>query len=78
MSETIYVHLLDEEIDVWRPVPARRVQDNVYVVEGEDIYDPATEEWEFRPGSRVIVEPQTKQGDFNRPSTVLVAVRLSY
>jgi hypothetical protein len=36
--ETIYVALLDEGIEVWRPVKARRLPDGTYLMLEED-YD---------------------------------------
>ena len=52
---TVYVRLLDEDVDVWRPVPA--------TFEGSDVYrlseqQPDGERWEFRPGSRVHCKRQ--------------------
>jgi hypothetical protein len=63
---TIYVRLLDENVDVWRPVEARPVGENEYVILGEDP-DPEVERWDFRPGQRVVCD---------LAGTVLTAVRL--
>jgi hypothetical protein len=54
--EEIYVSLLDEGVDVRRPVPALPVGDDTYVILQPDDYDPADERWEFPPGSVVVVE----------------------
>jgi hypothetical protein len=35
-SETIYVALLDEGVDVWRPVKARRLPSGVYLILEQD------------------------------------------
>lgn len=35
---------------------------NVFKVEGHDMYDPEDEEWEFVPGSLVMVERKTLSG----------------
>ncbi len=59
MIEEIYVGLLDEGVDVWRPVPAWKVQENVYIILRPDWYDPDDEHWEFPPGSTVVCEPKT-------------------
>ncbi|HEX4186900.1 MAG TPA: hypothetical protein VHY83_03280 [Solirubrobacteraceae bacterium] len=55
----IYVELLDEGVDVWRPVPA--------IPEGADVYrlpdkKPADETWAFPPGSRVRCEARLIDG----------------
>ena len=51
MSTTlIYVALLDEGVDVWRPVPARDLGDGTFEVLG---VVPDGESWEFPPGTRV-------------------------
>lgn len=52
---TIYVKLLDENVDVWRPVHARPVGQLEYVILGEG-YDPEVEHWAFQPGDRVVCE----------------------
>ena len=49
--DTIYVALLDEGIDVWRPVEAQKVSSDTYLIVDQD-YDPRTERWEFEPGNR--------------------------
>lgn len=66
----IYVRLLDEGTDVWRPVAATRLPDGTYIL-SEIPPIPEDEEWEFRPGSRVEVEQTLREG-----RTELVAVRL--
>ena len=49
---TIYVQLLDEGTDVWRPVSAELMSAEIYRIVG-DAPDPATERWEFMPGELV-------------------------
>ena len=56
MSDQIYVALLDEGINVWRPVPALRLESNTYVVLRPDDYDPSVETWQFPPGTLVVCE----------------------
>ncbi|MGB7159792.1 MAG: hypothetical protein WBD40_17125 [Tepidisphaeraceae bacterium] len=58
MTKEIYVALLDEGVDVWRPAPAWKVDDSTYIVLRPDDYDPDDEKWEFPPGSTVICEPK--------------------
>ena len=54
--DTIYVALLDEGIDVWRPVEAQRLSPDTWRIVDQD-YDPGIEVWEFEPG-RVGEVPQ--------------------
>jgi hypothetical protein len=63
----IHVRLLDEGVDVWRPVPAERLGDATYRL--SDARVPADERWSFQPGDIVVVEPA---GD--RPDEPLIAV----
>ena len=51
--QEIYVALLDEGTEVWRPVPALKVGESVYVVLRPDDYDPEDERWQYPPGSVV-------------------------
>jgi hypothetical protein len=52
---TVYVRLLDEGTEVWRPVSAWRVKRNVF--ELDDANEAVLEEtWEFKNGERVICE----------------------
>jgi hypothetical protein len=53
---TIYMLLLNEGTDVWRPVKATLVSADAYRVEGEM---PDDEEWMFAPGSVVRCELRT-------------------
>ena len=46
----IYVSLLNEGINVWRPVSAEFISDNLYQILGEV---PEGEEWQFQPGEIV-------------------------
>jgi hypothetical protein len=54
-SIEVYVRLLNEGTDVYRPVPSRRLADDTFLLCGEDIYNCEDEEWEFGPGSAVKV-----------------------
>jgi hypothetical protein len=51
----IYVSLLDEGVDVWRPVQAERLHGNHYRIINQS-YDRAMETWQFVPGDEVICE----------------------
>ena len=54
--DLIYVALLGEGTTVYRPVSAIFIEPGVYLLEGQDTYDPEDEVWEFLPGTKVIVE----------------------
>ena len=49
-SKQVYVALLDEGVDVWRPVRARDLGSGHFEVMG---IVPAMERWQFEPGTRV-------------------------
>jgi hypothetical protein len=51
----VYVKLLNEGTEVYRPVPSRRIADDIFLLCGADIYNREDEEWEFEPGSAVKV-----------------------
>ena len=63
MKSTVYVRLLGEGVQVYRPVPASQVGTSVYILGGADIYNPRDEEWEFLPGARVVVEERILEGE---------------
>ena len=65
----IFVALLDEGTDVWRPVAATQIDDVVWQIDDQLI--PNDEEWEYQPGSMVMVAE--KKGD---QGSYLVAVKL--
>ncbi|HEY4196658.1 MAG TPA: hypothetical protein VGM63_14040 [Mucilaginibacter sp.] len=71
MVKTIYIKLLDEGVDVYRPVPAVEIEDNTFEIMGHDIYDPENEVWEFSPGTFVAVEKHNLNKEM-----ALVAVKL--
>lgn len=52
-SVTIYVALLNEGTDCWRPVSASLQDDGLYLLSG---LIPELEEWEFSPGATVRCE----------------------
>ncbi len=54
-TDEIYVGLLDEGVDVWRPVKAEHVSGNVYRIVSQP-YDREIESWQFEPGDDVVCE----------------------
>ena len=71
-TETIYVALLNEGVEVWRPVLAyRRANDLFQIASKND--DPEDEEWEFSSGSLVRCETKQLSGG---PCLVAVELRL--
>ena len=51
----VFVSLLDEGVDVWRPVRAKRLRGNVYrIVDGP--YAREIETWQLEPGDAVVSE----------------------
>ena len=63
---TIYMPVLNEGDDVWRPVEAMKITDLGYMVTE---YAPADEEWAFQPGHILRCEERQLSGE-----THLVAV----
>jgi len=59
---TIYIRLLDEGTDVWRPTQGRPVDRDRYEVLPTADYDPEEEVWEFPPGSLVICHEHDRSG----------------
>lgn len=55
---TIYVPLLDEGVEVWRPVEARRVSADTYLIL-DQAYDRDLETWAFEPG--IVVKCQARK-----------------
>lgn len=61
MSVTIYIYLLNEGVDVWRPVLAERVSGDIYRI--VDVEPSKDETWEFKSGETVKVrEKQFSEG----------------
>jgi hypothetical protein len=56
MIEILYIQLLNEGTIVYRPVPAKQVSGNIYQIQGDELYNPEEEDWEFQPGSTVLIE----------------------
>jgi hypothetical protein len=51
----VYMALLDEGVDVWRPVQAEHLGGNVYRILSQS-YDRTIESWQFEPGDVVLCE----------------------
>jgi hypothetical protein len=58
---TIYIYLPDEAVDVWRPVEAENLGNNLFriISNNEDTED---EKWEFNKGDIVICEKKKLSG----------------
>jgi hypothetical protein len=69
-TETIYVPLLNEGTDVWRPVLAFRRADELFEIASKND-DPEDEVWGFSSGSLVRCEPRQLSGGVR-----LVAIEL--
>ena len=59
-SDIVFVRLLDEGTDVWRPVFAKRLSETTYRLSNEPI--PEDEVWSFQPGDIVVAEHRVKDG----------------
>lgn len=70
-TQTIYVALLNERTDVWRPVSADRLNDGAFRVLGPI---PDDEEWEFPPGAVVTCERHTFRDGSQKMVAVAVAL----
>lgn len=58
-TQTIYVKLLHEGVDTWRPVLANKDGDNTFtILPNADIYSPDDEAWQFNPGQTVKVRKE--------------------
>ena len=55
-TTTVYIRLLDEGTDVFRPTQAECVREGVYRLLPTKDYDPEDEHWEFLPGQTVNCE----------------------
>lgn len=67
----IFVSVLDEGVDVWRPVLATPVSDSIYRI-CEQPYDRNAETWALEPGALVTCELVGMDG-----GSVLAATRLA-
>ena len=61
----IYVRLLNEGTEVFRPADAQEAEDGLFKLLSPPDYDSIDEEWEFQPGVMVRVERRKdRSGDF--------------
>jgi hypothetical protein len=58
----IFVPLLNEGVDVWRPTQGLVLGPNEVQVLPTPNYDPTLEEWEFPPGTRVTCSREVWDG----------------
>lgn len=70
VKKIVYVQLLNEGSVAYRPVSAYIIERNIYKIDGSECYNPEDEEWEFLPGTYVLVEEKKLNGE-----NVLVAVK---
>ena len=66
---TVYVPLVGEAVDAWRPVVAKREAAGIYRLSEEQ---PIAETWAFPPGSRVRCERRPLSGGSERVAYALV------
>ena len=64
-TSMVYVALLDEDVEVWRPVEAEPVGGDLYRLTGEI---PDGEVWAFAPGD--VVRCETRMLSEGRPVSV--------
>jgi myo-inositol catabolism protein IolC len=76
LGTEVYVKLLDEGTDVWRPVLAERQSDGSFRLRPPESDDLGTEIWEFPPNTRVKCEPRTFS-DGKRALVAVAEVKLS-
>jgi hypothetical protein len=58
----LYIPLLNEGTDVLRPTTGIIREPNIVEVLATSDYDPANEEWEFPPGSKVRCAKEMRSG----------------
>jgi hypothetical protein len=73
-NKTIYIKLLNEGVDVWRPTKGILVKEHIYKLLPTADYDPNQETWEYLPGSIVRCGIQKHKNNENIFEEMLVAV----
>lgn len=58
--DVIFVHLLGEGVDVWRPVRATSLGGSLYRLDEAAV--PDDEHWEFQPGDVVAAREEDRDG----------------
>lgn len=71
-NDIVFIKIIDEGADVWRPVSAIGLASGAYVLLRPEDYDAKDEKWEFLPGHLVRCELR-KSGD----NSILVAISLA-
>jgi hypothetical protein len=61
-TTVVYIRLLDEGTDVFRPTLADRTSDGFYRLKPTENYDSEDEHWEFLPGQVVKCESMKLHG----------------
>lgn len=61
VQAVVYVRLIDESVSVWRPVQAKQISPTTYLILDQPI--PASEVWEFQPGTIVTVTRKPDEND---------------
>ncbi len=61
--DVVFVRLLEEGVDVWRPVPARRLSEATFKLWDAPV--PADEVWSFQPGDIVVAEHRVENGSMS-------------
>ena len=74
-DRTVFVRLLDEGTDVWRPVRAERMGENTYRITEQAV--PEDEVWVFQPGDVVVVEGR-KDDSGSAPQLIAVALATQF
>ena len=72
MHELVYVCILDERTDVWRPVPSEHLGGSQYRLGDVPARD-GDEVWEFAPGSIVVAEQRRLSGGLCMVAIALAA-----
>ena len=70
MNTTIFIELLEEGTQVWRPVEAEQVREGVFRIIGKQ---PEDERWQFASGSVVHCRERT----FDGGQTAIVAYEMA-
>lgn len=65
----IYIKLLDENINVWRPTEGVLIGDSIFEILPTENYNPEDEHWEFLPGNTVRCVKE-----FHNGRKILVAI----
>jgi hypothetical protein len=63
ITEQIHIYLKDEGVNVWRPVDAIRLDDDLYKIP-DDTLVPDDEDWQFLPGTVVRCVAKELSGGF--------------